>query len=129
MALAIVTRACRDRVTRAALAYRERCTRAFSRTIGVTTMRPFYNFENPAQLTSYLRATLIPDLRDSGSDATADDFSDCATHIENMSEPVQQRATPRYAVSGVTVYDGDTDYQYVCSTAAQAAHLARELNK
>jgi len=92
-------------------------------------MRPFYNFENPAQLTSYLRETLIPDLIESGSEATAQDFADCATHIENMSDVTPQRATPRYAVSGVTVYDGDTDYQYVCSTAAQAKHLARELNK
>jgi len=57
-------------------------------------MRPFYNFENTEQLTSYLRNTLIPDLRDSGSDATADDFSDCATHIEQLTDPATPPACP-----------------------------------
>ena len=45
-------------------------------------MPQFNNFDSPRELVEYLRQTLVPDLRESGSDATADDFEDCAAHIE-----------------------------------------------
>jgi len=92
-------------------------------------MRPFYNFPDTALLTSYLRGTLIPDLIESGSDATAQDFADCATHIEQLTETIPQRATPRYAAHGVIVSDSDTGYTYDCGTAPRATDLARKLNK
>lgn len=33
---------------------------------------------------SYLRETLIPDLRESGSEATADDFETCLSIMDNL---------------------------------------------
>jgi len=92
-------------------------------------MRPFYNFPDPALLTSYLRNTLIPDLQDSGSDATAQDFADCATHIENLTDVIPQRAAPRYTAHGVQCHDADTGYTYDAGTAARALDLASKLNK
>lgn len=92
-------------------------------------MRPFYNFPDPALLTRYLRNTLIPDLIESGSDATAQDFADCATHIEQLTDTIPQRASPRYTAHGVQCYDSDTGYTYGCDTAARALDLASKLNK
>lgn len=37
-----------------------------------------------ADFVSYLQDTLIPDLRDSGLDATADDFDTCVRIIEQL---------------------------------------------
>lgn len=42
------------------------------------------NFDNIDQLVAFLTETLIPDLRDSGSDGTADDFEDCVEAIESL---------------------------------------------
>jgi len=92
-------------------------------------MRPFYNFEDPAKLTSYLRNTLIPDLQESGSYATAQDFADCATHIEQLADVTPQRAPPRYHSHGAVVSDTDTGYKYTCDTVPQALDLVRKLNK
>jgi hypothetical protein len=47
-------------------------------------MTQFNNFADATELCSYLTRTLIPDLRESGSDATADDFADCVAHIEHL---------------------------------------------
>ena len=100
-------------------------------------MQPFYNFENPAKLTSYLRETLIPDLIESGSEATAEDFADCATHIEKLTEvisdfvtaPRKARTHARYQQHGVICCDADTGYNYQCESSARAQHLARKLNR
>ena len=42
------------------------------------------NFDNIDQLVAFLTETLIPDLRDSGSNGTADDFEDCIEAIESL---------------------------------------------
>jgi hypothetical protein len=47
-------------------------------------MSAFHNFEDPKELVIYLRNRLIPDLRESGSEATADDFEDACTHLEEF---------------------------------------------
>lgn len=43
-----------------------------------------YTHEYMRDRIAWLRETLIPDLRDSGTDATADDFEMCATMIEQL---------------------------------------------
>lgn len=50
-------------------------------------MSTFNNFEDPKELVAYLRNRLIPDLRESGSEATADDFEDCCTHLDDLQSP------------------------------------------
>ena len=47
-------------------------------------MTTFNNFDNAAELVTYLENTLVPDLRESGMECTADDFQDCAAHIEAL---------------------------------------------
>lgn len=47
-------------------------------------MPPFHNFDDATKLCDYLTNTLVPDLRESGSEATADDFEDCVAHIEHL---------------------------------------------
>jgi hypothetical protein len=42
------------------------------------------NFDTIEELTSYLTETLIPDLREIGSDGTADDFEDCIAAITHL---------------------------------------------
>lgn len=41
------------------------------------------NFISSEEFVSYLEDTLIPDLRESGSDATADDFEEAVFWIEH----------------------------------------------
>jgi len=48
--------------------------------------KPFNNFNDPTALCDYLTHTLIPDLRESGSEATAEDFEDCVAHIKALQE-------------------------------------------
>lgn len=43
-----------------------------------------------AQFIAYLEGTLIPDLRESGNDATADDFEFCLKIIQDLQEQVEQ---------------------------------------
>jgi hypothetical protein len=50
-------------------------------------MGTFNNFDSAKELVIYLRNRLIPDLRESGSDATADDFEDCCTHLDDLQSP------------------------------------------
>lgn len=45
------------------------------------------NFETAQDYINYLRNTLIPDLRDSGFDATADDFEEAIYWIELLRHP------------------------------------------
>jgi len=45
-----------------------------------------HSFDNIYALVTHLRETLIPDLRQSGSDATADDFEDCLEVISSFRE-------------------------------------------
>jgi len=47
-------------------------------------MTQFNSFDSANELTAYLTNTLIPDLRDSGSEATADDYEDCVAHIKAL---------------------------------------------
>ena len=42
------------------------------------------NWAEPAHFLNYLYETLIPDLRESGKEATADDFEDAAEFITLM---------------------------------------------
>jgi len=42
------------------------------------------NFKRPSDFTEYLRNTLIPDLLDSGSQATAEDFEEAVEHIDQL---------------------------------------------
>jgi len=49
-------------------------------------MPRFNNFNDPTALCDYLTHTLIPDLRESGSEATAEDFEDCVAHIKALQE-------------------------------------------
>lgn len=44
--------------------------------------KKWFNEEEIGDHISYLQNTLIPDLMDSGSDATADDFTTCVNMIE-----------------------------------------------
>jgi hypothetical protein len=41
------------------------------------------------QFIAYLEGTLIPDLRESGNDATADDFEFCLKIIRDLQEEVE----------------------------------------
>jgi hypothetical protein len=41
-----------------------------------------------AQFTDFLTSTLIPDLRESGKEYTADDFKKAVTIIEQLSEEI-----------------------------------------
>ena len=50
-------------------------------------MNKFHNYENPMELVDFLEEVLIPDLRESGSNASADDFEDCAEHIKRLLSP------------------------------------------
>ena len=43
----------------------------------------------PAAFLNYLRTTLIPDLRESGMDATADDFAECCRVIDTLRNAAQ----------------------------------------
>ena len=47
------------------------------------------NFDTTEELVSFLNNTLIPDLRDSGSEGTADDFEDCVESIESLNRGQQ----------------------------------------
>jgi len=60
---------------------------------------------NVYELIVYLRNTLIPDLRESGSDATADDFEQCANEIAARSVDRDQK-------------DRDREYHFFTSSAA-----------
>jgi hypothetical protein len=42
------------------------------------------NFKRPSEFTEYLRNTLVPDLLDSGSQATAEDFEEAVEHIDQL---------------------------------------------
>jgi hypothetical protein len=44
--------------------------------------KKFFTDEEIDNQVTFLKETLIPDLRDSGSDATADDFDTCVSMIE-----------------------------------------------
>ncbi len=49
-------------------------------------------FDDIDHLVSFLTGTLIPDLREAGSEATADDFEDCVRAIEHLQ--ANQRPAP-----------------------------------
>jgi hypothetical protein len=56
-------------------------------------------FKTPAELVTFLTETLIPDLRESGTDATADDFQKCVDTICSLEKKVKalnMRLTGRY---------------------------------
>jgi hypothetical protein len=48
-------------------------------------------WDSTEEFTGYLRGKLIPDLRESGSDATADDFEDAAEFIEILVEQLDEQ--------------------------------------
>ena len=47
-------------------------------------MTQFHNFNDATALCDYLENTLVPDLYESGSEATAQDFEDCVAHIRQL---------------------------------------------
>lgn len=49
------------------------------------------NFETADQLIEFLEETLIPDLRESGSDSMADDFEECIYYIERCNHLLKQQ--------------------------------------
>lgn len=55
--------------------------------------RTFENHDGEMQtvesFVEYLQTTLIPDLRESGRDATADDFDDCIQIIEDLEDDLE----------------------------------------
>ena len=48
------------------------------------------NWENVNEYIEYLRGTLVPELRDSGSDATAYDFEDAVSYIVDFKRKVAE---------------------------------------
>ncbi len=77
-------------------------------------MDTFNNFDDPKELVIFLRNRLIPDLRESGSEGTADDFEDCCTHLENFfAEEVNEHQPNKIRIARIFSTDADTIAQYL----------------
>ena len=69
--------------------YWERVHKALLRLDDMSIIAPWY-MDEVLKFAKYLTETLVPDLRDSGSDATADDFETAAHHLEQLIQLVSE---------------------------------------
>jgi len=61
----------------------ERCESVWVETYKLDSFKITERGQTKEEFTAYLKGTLIPDLRDGGRDATADDFATCLRWMED----------------------------------------------